>query len=207
MDKTMTKREYFSFPERDEQFNNALTEYIQILLREKRAQFMPPENEMHFSHGIKWVEISSNSSDEESEMKAHKTEAMISLQDIREHNLAALSSFITDIVKQMHQSMQKMVYKTLSESCDKTGNWINAKDYETTADAFLASLKKIEFGVDREGKVSLPEFHLNPQAFTALKKDADAKGVVFQKEFDKVKQEKSEAALEREKQRISRFKT
>ncbi len=203
----MTRREYFSFPERASQFNEALTGLIQILTREKRAKFMPSENVMNYSHGIKWVAVSSDSSEEESEMKVHTTEAMISMHDVRKHNLAALSSFATDIVKQMHQSMQKMVYETLSESCDKTGNSINAKDYTTIADAFLATLKKIEFGVDRAGKVSIPEFHVDPKTLAAFKKTAEAKGESFQKEVDKVIQEKTNAALEKEKKRIARFKT
>lgn len=203
----MTRREYFSFPERTDQFDEALTRLIQILTREKRAKFMPPENVMNYSHGTKWVATSSDSSDKEEEMKVHTTETMISMQDVREHNLAALPSFTTDIVKQMHQSMQKMIYQTISDSCDKTGNSIIAKDYETTADAFLATLKKIEFGVDREGKVSLPEFHVGTGFFEAVKKEVESKGEDFKKEVDKVIQEKSEAALEREKQRIARFKT
>lgn len=203
----MPRREYFSFPEKTDQFDKALARLIQNLTREERTKVLPPENTMRYTHGINWVTLSSDSSDNEGEMKILSTKSMISMENIRKHNLEALPSFISDIVKQMHESMQKMMYQTVADACDKTGNTINANDYETTADAFLATLKKIEFGVDRKGSVSIPELHLGSQAFAAFKNDAEAKGKSFQKEVEKVIQEKSEAALEREKQRIARFKT
>jgi hypothetical protein len=49
--------------------------------------------------------------------------------------------------------------------------------------------------------------HLSAQAFANLKRDAEAKGQSFQEEVDKIIKEKSDAALEREKQRLARFKT
>ena len=203
----MTRREYFSFPEKTEQFDAAFQCLIQNLVRKARAKLLSPENEMRYSHGRKWVSVSSDASDEEGEMKRHSTIVEISMQNVREHNLAALPSHIMKIVNKIHAEMKKMMYQTVSDSCEKSGNTINAKDYETSADAFLAMLNTVEFGVDRDGQISRPEMHLSAQAFANLKRDAEAKGQSFQEEVDKIIKEKSDAALEREKQRLARFKT
>lgn len=202
----MARKEYFSFPEETGQFDKALTELIQNLAHEKRDSMLPSENIMHYSHGTMWVATSSDSSDAQGEMKVHSTETMISMDDIRQHKLEALPNFLEDIVKKMHESMMRMMYQTVSDSCEQSGNTVSAKDYETQADAFLATLKKIEFGVDRTGNVSMPELHVHPKAFAKFKEQAEAKGQPFKDEVDKVIKEKSEEALEREKKRIARFK-
>lgn len=173
----MARREYFSFSEEARQFDRALTELIGNLAREKRNSILNDENIMHYRHGTMWVATASDNPDEHGEMQVHSTETMISMDDIRHHKLKALPKFLDEIVKQMHQSMMKMMYQTASDACEKSGNTISAKDYETQADAFLATLKKIEFGVDRKGNVSMPEFHVHPKAFATLKEQADAKGI------------------------------
>jgi hypothetical protein len=202
----MIRREYFSFSERTDQFDKAMTELIQKMTRKERSKLISPDSEMHYSHGIKWVTVSSSAPDEVNQMKEYSAEILVNMKDIREHNLEALPTFVNKIVAQMDQSMQKSMFETVSESCDKTGNTVSVKDYETQADVFLAMLKKIEFGVDREGNVSKPSFHLSPEAFETLKKEAKSKGAGFDKEVEKIIQDKSKAALEREKKRIARFK-
>ena len=207
----MTKKEkrndYFSFPIETQQFDKAMTELIGDLSRIERTKIIPVDNVMRYSHGIKWVSVSSDSSEEENEMDIHTTETIIDMKDIRRHNLQALPDFLSNIVKGMNDTFQKIMYQTISESCEKSGNSISRKDYETNADAFLATLKKIEFGVDKEGKVSLPEFHVGSGALKAFQQDAEAKGEEFQKEVDAVIEQKSAAALEREAKRIARFKS
>ena len=203
----MVKREYFSFSAEKAQFDKAFTALIAKLARLERAKIIPTENVMQYSHGVKWVAVSSDSSDEESQMSTHTTEALINMQDVREHNLEALPALLRDIVGKMNDSLQKTIYQTQSESCEKSGNTISAKDYETSADAFLATMKKIEFGVDKEGKVSRPEFHVSPETFDKFQKEAEAQGQNFKNKVEKVIEEKSKAALEREKLRRARFKT
>ena len=116
----MTRREYFSFPERTDQFDKSLTGLIQNLTRIESAKLISPENEMRYNHGKKWVAVSSSASDEEGEMKEHSTEITLNMKDIREHKLTALPFFINDIVTQMVQSLRKTVFETVSESCEKT---------------------------------------------------------------------------------------
>lgn len=203
----MPRRVYFSFVKETEQFDKALNVRLQNMSREKRVSMLPPENIMRYNHGIKWVTVSSDSSDTEGEMQIHSTETMISMDDIRQHKLEALPKFLNEITEQMQKSMQQMLYQTVSDSCEKSGNTVSAKEHETNADAFLATLKKIEFGVDREGNVTLPEFHMSPGMFEKFQKEAEEKGQSFKDEVEKVKEEKSKAALDREKARRERFKT
>lgn len=202
------RKVYFSFHERIKQFDTALTSLIDNLVRSERAKILNPENVMRYYHGTSWVSVASSDPHKEEEMKIHSTEAIINMKDIREHKLSALHYFIMDIVKKMHDETQKVMYQTVADTCENSGQTVNAKDYASPADAYLETLKTLEFGIDREGKVSYPEFHMgSPQAWEALKKDIEAKGVSFQAEVNKVTKEKEEAALEREKKRIARFKT
>ena len=73
------------------------------------------------------------------------------------------------------------------------------------AEAFLAALEMIEFGIDENGEVSLPQFHMGREGFEKTMADLEAQGPEFTERVDKVKAEKSERAREREKERLAKF--
>jgi hypothetical protein len=203
----MTQNEYFSFSERQDQFDKALNDLIQNVWRVERGKLLPLENVMRYRHGTKWVTTASNVSQKEREMKVLETITELNWKDIREHNLEVLPFIVTNFVREMKESFQKIMHNTVSEVCETTGQTIDAMKYKSVADAYLESIKSVEFGVDREGRISIPQFHATPKTIEALKKDAESKGKAFEDEVQEVIREKSEKALEREKKRLARFKT
>lgn len=203
----MPKREYFSFSERQGQFDKALIEWIKNLLQGERRKLVPQENEMRYRHGIKWATTYSNISQEEREMKVLEAAMNIKWDDIRNHKLEALISFAEGFVRQMSKSIMRMIYESVSEMCEKTGRTIEREKDKSLAEVYLESLKSVVFGVDQEGRVSVPTFHAPPKTIEALMKDMDSKGKEFEAEIQKVIQEKSEEALENERKRLERFKS
>lgn len=105
----------------------------------------------------------------------------------------------------MRKQFMRMIYETINESTEKSGNVVNAQDHKSEAAAFLAMLQNIEFGVDEYGNVSLPEIHLGKLAFDRMFASFAEQGVEFEQKVEKVKKEKIKAALEQEKIRLSKF--
>jgi len=204
----MTKHEYFSFSGTQDQFDKALIMFIQNLVSEERHKLVPPENVMRYKHGTRWITTSSNVSRDEKEMKPLETVTEIYWKDIREHNLEILSTFVKTSVKQIFESYLKMMIETVSEMCENTGRTVEGRKDKSIAELYIEGLRSVEFGVDREGRISMPFFFpSNPRIFEDLKKDAESKGREFDEELQKVIKEKSEKALEREKKRLAKFKT
>jgi hypothetical protein len=159
-----------------------------------------PRNVQRMYHGVSWRTHSGDASAKEpSTMKQHQIEHVVKFEDVVAHRLEIIPLTIRSIVGGMQDQLMSQLYST-----EKSGNVVNAGQVGSNTLAFLEMLKKIEFGVDEEGRVTLPELHLAPgnPLFEQLQKA----GPEFEAEVDRVIQEKSAKALERERERISRFK-
>lgn len=164
-----------------------------------------PRNVQRLYHGVTWRTHSGDASAKQpSTMKQHQIEHLVKFEDVVAHRLEIIPLGIRSIVGGMQDQLMSQLYSTMHESTEKSGNVVSAGEVGSNTLAFLEMLKKIEFGVDEAGQVTLPELHLAPgnPLFEQLQKA----GPEFEAEVDKVIQQKSAKALERERERISRFK-
>ncbi|HBT41588.1 MAG TPA: hypothetical protein DEB21_06075 [Rhodospirillaceae bacterium] len=139
-------------------------------------------------------------------MKIHEHQAQIKFDDILEHRLSVIFDFTQGIVSSFSDGYMQTMYQAVSEACEKSGNIVRSNEIGSPALSFLQALKNIQFGVDRAGKISRPEFHLGTDAFKKLEEDAERLGNKFKEEVERVTKEKEEEALAREAERLSRFK-
>ena len=132
-------------------------------------------------------------------------EVLLKFKDVVSNNLQVINEINADFVEKMYGSMMKSMFRELDEVCENVGNVVNAKNFKSNSEAFLEMLRKIEFGVGRDGKPSLPSIHASPQMVDALLKELSSNGPEFNAEVERIKEQKIKAALEKERQRQARF--
>lgn len=195
----------FPYKRESKEFGEALLEMAVRVQRDKISQYISKENMHSFRHGRSWLTIRENGT-EESSFKEAGVELNISYEDILKNDVNQFFQFFETFVEGFTSKTIQSMFQTISESCDKVGNTVNQKEYRSQAEAFLEMLKKVEFSVNDNGQVELPKIHVGPDAAELLIKSLEAQGEEFHAEVEKIKQEKCEAALKRENERLNRYK-
>ena len=194
----------FQYSSELDKFSEAFEESLRSYLNAKRAELMPAENVQAYRHGTAWK---SGASEELSEMQSHEHGMAVKFDDVIAQDVSAMRRTFLQLADAMHGSIMQMMYSTVSEAANAVGNTVSVKAAGSHAKAFLKMLQKIEFGVDRHGKPSLPQIHASPELVDAFLKDLQKQGPEFEIEVERIKQEKIASALERERERLSRFRT
>jgi hypothetical protein len=174
-------------------------------LKIEQAKFISESNIQAFSHGINWQSHNSSSPDEVSTLKSFSHEMIVEKSGLIEYNLGLLDETAKNLTEAMAKEFMKEMYATMSESCDKVGNTVSGMG-KSTAESFVEMLEKIEFGVDRDGNPVMPCIHVNSAGFEAFKNDPAFNDQEFKTKIDEITERKKAQALEREKERRSRFK-
>ncbi len=186
-------------------FEKSLITLVQQRLLQVRTEIMPPENTQGYYHGTEWQTLSASDPEDVGKLTEHSHETEIKFDDIINNRIEKIDEYVNAIVMAMHHQFMQSLYATVSAACDKSGNVVSFADFNSPAEGFLQILKKIEFGVDRNGKPSIPELHLGPKVMETLIKDIERQGPEFQETVEKIKAEKMEEAKAREKDRVSKF--
>jgi hypothetical protein len=203
MDKPALRPIFFGFDKEYAEFQLSFSRALQGLNRKLVRDRISEENTQRFNHGRSWVHAA-NSNVSGGEFRSMSAEMDIKFEDVIANNLDIIPNSFLKIVEAFKRQFMEALYSTVSEACDRSGNTVSAKAAGSFAAGFMEAMKKIEFGVDREGNVSLPEIHAgDPQKLIA---EIEAQPAEYHAEFERLKSEKIAAALDREKQRKERFK-
>lgn len=175
------------------------------LVREAQQQGnpIPLENSERYTHGRSWKQLA-NPQGGDGEMQLLSAESELGFQDIVDGNIGALVRELETISTTFRQHIGRMLVETLEEATDRTGNTVDAKAAGGFPQAYLEMLRKIEFGVDREGNVSLPQLMCaDPAAMVA---QLEAQPPEFHAEVNRLKEQKTQKALEDEVKRKGKFR-
>ena len=198
MEKTITfKQESFVFA-------NSLNEYIINKNKEKMSHFSDDKNTYSLHHGR-----SMGNSNEilDSELTKHSVEVTYDINDVLEYKIETMYSFIDEISSKMSDQMKQTIYKVLNQTCEKTGNVVNAKESKkSNPELFLEMLEKIELSVNEKGEVVLPDIHLSPGMGKKFIAELEAEGEELHKKVEKLKQKKAIEAIQKEQIRLARYK-
>jgi hypothetical protein len=186
-------------------FENSVFELVKNILMQQRNIMVPAENVMRYRHGRTWKTHYPNQPSQSPTAGQASAEMRVPFADLVDGNVEIIYSKIQELIDAMHASFMTYMYSSMSEITAATGQTINAAEAGSPAQAFLAMLKKIEFGIDRSGRVSIPEIHAGSKAVEALTKSLAAEDTSFREQVDQVMIEKQHAALAREQERRARF--
>jgi hypothetical protein len=178
------------------------------LIRETQRQFVssqiPEENTHRYQHGDRWLHPA-NPEIEPGNVRQMSVETSIKFDDVISGDITTVPKTVASVLEGMQRQFYEMLYQTISDSCDRTGNTVDSKEHGGSfAKGFLESFRRIELGVDRQGNVTMPEIHVGGDA-AKLIRQLEEQPPEFHSEFERLKAEKQQAALEREALRKSKF--
>jgi hypothetical protein len=105
----------------------------------------------------------------------------------------------------MQRQFADMMYSTISEACDASGNIVDAQREGSLLNSFMAMLEKIELDVDKHGNVHMPQIHAPPGIVQRMMSELEAAPPEFQDKVEQLKQKKILEATEREAARKAKF--
>lgn len=167
--------------------------------------FMNPENTVRYNHRGD-VRHQDTNDDESGQMKPHSATRTIRFEDVKNNDLEAWASGLIQMADELHESVMGMMFQTINASTEKTGNVVDAKQAGSFPEAFIEMLEKIEFGVDRNGEVSMPVIAVPPGIAEKQIAELEAQPPEFQDRVEAVKARKTQDALAREEARKARFR-
>ena len=200
------RRGGFSFGKLGEEFDEEFIITVRNLSSIERAKLVPPENEAHYSHGHQWLELNPQGGMTKSGFETLSHEGSIRLEDIRRHRTEVILQHVTAVVRDMTRQLTEMMYAKVGEGAEAIGNTVDAKQFDSPALAFLEGLKRVDFGVDRQGNPSRPQIHLGKAMLEALQRDAMKYGKALHDKIEEITKQKEREAVERNKSRLRRFK-
>ncbi|QGZ35399.1 hypothetical protein [Stappia indica] len=191
----------FRYRSRINEFSEAFTKQVAAELQKRRDELISPRNSQKFSHGRMWKTKATGYGDDAGEMQAISVEFLSRFDDVVNHDLAKFVEARNRLVAGLMTQFQASLYQTISQSTEKSGNTIVVGPGQSPAEAFLAALEMIEFGIDENGEVSLPQFHMGRKAIA----DLEAQGPEFTERVEQVKAKKCKIARQRESERLAKF--
>lgn len=195
----------FRYSSRIKEFSEAFTKQVAAELQKRHDGLISPRNAQKFQHGRMWKTKPTEHGDESGEMQAISVEFLSKFDDVVNHDLAKFVEARNRLVEGLMAQFQASLYQTISQSTEKSGNTVVAGPGQSPAETLLAALERIEFGIDENGEVSLPQIHMGQEAFEKTIADLEAKGPKFTERVEQVKAKKSELARQRESERLAKF--
>ncbi len=194
------------YAKRIDEFEKAFNEDVASALREAQTSLVPSHNRFGYSHGIRWRIRSDQEDDPDGELQARSVEVQFSIDAILGNELSALPEYQEKIVERMMADFMRMMYETVNGATEKTGNVISAGGGPFRAEHFLEMLEKVELGVDRHGRVTLPAIHAGPGLAEKIFEELSAQGPEFERRVDEIKTRKTQEALSKEAMRRAKFR-
>jgi hypothetical protein len=186
-------------------FDRTYTMMMRKLHKRQTSMYMEEGNILYYNHGTNWIR-SAREDDDGPQMQALSTEWSISFQSIVDNDLSLIETGLRNAVDSLSAQFARSIYSVVGAAAERVGNVVSDKETGSTARSFLEMLKKIEFGVDREGNVSLPAMHVGPEMAEKLMNELKSQPPEFSEEVERVKAERSELAIQKEAERKAKFK-
>lgn len=197
----------YCFEKCDEEakFESSTMKLMAKLQEPSRKQFVSEENVFRMNHGVRWVHAARGPDDEHSTMHTLSAEWVIPFKDIADNDLSLIGRTILPIKEEMERQFSQNMYRTVGAVAEKVGNVVDAKAVGSFAQSMLEMFSKIEFGVDRDGNVSLPQLHVGPGTFERIKTEMQNIPPELDADIERMKALKIEEALAREVVRKAKF--
>ena len=200
----LRSRDYFADENANVAFNKAFLEHVGKLQKQTVAKYLRPENIQRFRHGGEWTHPGLPTATGGG-MKEHSALVETKFEDIVNHDLGMIERVERGLLDEMERQFAQMMYATAFDACEKSGNTVDAKTKGSFAEAFLATLEKIEFAADRNENVKLPEIHVHPDMAARMVAALEAAPPELKARLEEVKARKTAEAIERERLRKSKF--
>ncbi|CAN7412686.1 hypothetical protein LJR232_002499 [Aquipseudomonas alcaligenes] len=176
---------------------------VKALLRLEQETFVDPNNIQRFQHGSAWQSHQSHNPDQVSKLSSHEHRIDIKFEDIVLGRISIVQEKIRELATAMSDSFTATMITTLSETCETHGNVVHGG--QGPAKAFMDMLEKVEFGVNRNGEVSLPQILGGVGLSEIITSDKTMNSEEYITKINKITEQKSKEALQKEVSRKAKF--
>ena len=202
----MDRKVPFLFSDKAKAINKSFTEMLAKKCENGRSQYIDPSNVQRYHHGQSWIAHYASFPQETENMKEVSHQLEIPMQRIVDGDFLAFEEQLNRLEEAFQRSFITGLYQTISDSTERTGNTVSAQG-KSHADAFLEMLEKIEFGIDKDGNVSLPQIHVSPELGKEMLDNLSSQNEDFEHKVEMIKEDKTKLALAKEVARKARFQS
>jgi len=175
-------------------------------LDQARRQVGGSDEVQRFSHGGSWQSHHSYAPDRVDQMQTIEHETRLRFEDIMEGRLDVIERTVDEISNSMADSFAKAFYQMMSDTCEESGNVIDGST-GSLGEQMLKAIEQVEYSVDRDGQVSLPEFRMHPSVAKRLHSDPSLQEPALLARVEEIKKLKTAQALAKEAERKSKFRS
>lgn len=175
-------------------------------LDQARRQVGGSDEVQRFSHGGSWQSHHSYAPDRVDQMQRIEHETRLCFEDIMEGRLDVIERTVDEISNSMADSFAKAFYQMISDTCEESGNVIDGST-GSLGEQMLKAIEQVEYLVDRDGQVSLPEFRMHPSLVKRLHSDPSLQEPALLARVEEVKKLKIAQALAEEAARKFKFRS
>jgi hypothetical protein len=186
-------------------FERAQMKMLNELNKLRTSIYINDNNALAYSHGSKWVHTAQEG-ETEAQLQTFSAELIIPNQSIVENDLGLISRVLVTISESMSNQLATSILSVVGAAAEQAGNVVSDKETGSTAQSFLEALRMIEFGVDKEGNVSLPQWIVGPDMADKLVNELQSQPPEYLEEVKQLTAERSELALRKEAERKSKFR-
>jgi hypothetical protein len=174
----------------------------------KEGDILPPENTLSFYHGTGWTYQDGTAPGASGQFLLKLSEQEVSRERILANDLSTLPEFIEGITAKFIRQMKELLFQRVAESDGRAGGALSlqGKDPDTIAQDYLNFMRKMDFSIDKEGKVQLLERRMHPTTALKLHSALQSQGAEYHRQLNEVIKQKSDEALRVETLRLARFK-
>jgi len=195
---------YFAYDREALAFQNALLCKFGEIQEAVVGKYLKPENTQRFRHGGGWSNPSSPHAPAV-QWHTHSAETETRFEDIVNCDLSQIDQTLAAFRGAMEKQFAEMIYSTVSQAAEEVGNVVDATTERSLADAFMATIEKIDFMADKHGEVHLPEIHVAPDTGARMIAAMASAPQEFRNQLEALKARKPEEALAREVERKAKF--
>ncbi len=196
----------FAFNDAAGRFQTAMHQEVARSIHAAMTQHIPERNLQLYSHGRGWSYPTASGESVQSEFQLCSVPTAIAIPDIIAADLEAIPRYIEEAACKFQAETLTRLSARVESVTQQTGNVVTWGKGRSAADAFLELIQKVDFGVDENGKVTLPEFMNTDPKFFAELTEYQAAHPEFTQKVDEIKTKKAQEALQREAARKARFK-
>jgi hypothetical protein len=193
----------FRYGQKQRDLAEAIHQRVVKALDERRRRMISDQNALSYRHGREWSSSHNPETQEFSRFQTASAEATIPFEHILDHRLSAIPDYIARMADGLERGFMTNFFSLIDATTEKTGNVVRSSG--SAAEDFFDMLSKLETGVDRYGRPTMPSIVTSPENGRRMIQELEAQPEEFHRRVEELKQKKERDATAREADRIARF--
>ena len=194
----------FRYRQKQSDLAEAIHQRVVKAVDDMRRRMISDENALSYRHGREWSSSHNPETQEFSRFQTASAEAAIPFEHILDHRLSAIPDYVARMADGLELGFMANLFSLIDATTEKTGNVVRSSG--SAAEDFFDMLSKVETGVDRYGRPTMPSFVTSPDNSRRMIQELEAQTEEFHRRVEQLKEQKERDATAREADRVARFR-